>query len=42
MWVLQQVIEKGDALERMQWFESIEPLFKLLRRENVPPFLKVR
>ncbi|KAG0583450.1 hypothetical protein KC19_3G136800 [Ceratodon purpureus] len=38
--VLEKVIEKGDALERMQWFEDIEPLFKMLPRENVSPFLK--
>lgn len=36
------MIEKGDVLERMQWFEDIEPLFKLLSCQKVPPFLKVR
>lgn len=38
--VMKKVIEKGDVLERMQWFEDIEPLFKLLSCQKVPPFLK--
>ncbi|CAN6456375.1 unnamed protein product [Victoria cruziana] len=38
--VLQKVIQKGNPLERSKWFPDIEPLFKLLGYENVPPFLK--
>lgn len=36
-----QVIENGNPIERKKWFPDIEPLFKLLSYENVPPFLKV-
>ncbi|EEF37928.1 hypothetical protein RCOM_0223370 [Ricinus communis] len=35
-----QVIENGHPAERKNWFSDIEPLFKLLSYENVPPFLK--
>ncbi|XP_031489765.1 nuclear pore complex protein NUP205 isoform X2 [Nymphaea colorata] len=38
--VLQKVMQKGNPLERSKWFPDIEPLFKLLGYENVPPFLK--
>ncbi|XP_048227687.1 nuclear pore complex protein NUP205 isoform X2 [Ricinus communis] len=38
--VLQKVIENGHPAERKNWFSDIEPLFKLLSYENVPPFLK--
>lgn len=36
-----QVVENGNPLERKNWFSDIEPLFKLLGYENVPPFVKV-
>lgn len=38
--VLQKVVENGNAIERKNWFPDIEPLFKLLSYENVPPYLK--
>ncbi|KAL1816058.1 hypothetical protein ACET3Z_018632 [Daucus carota] len=38
--VLQKVIENGNPIERKNWFPDIEPLFKLLSYENVPPYLK--
>ncbi|KAJ6832491.1 nuclear pore complex protein NUP205 isoform X2 [Iris pallida] len=38
--VLQKVIENGNPTARKKWFPDIEPLFKLLGYENVPPFLK--
>ncbi|KAL0915304.1 hypothetical protein M5K25_015711 [Dendrobium thyrsiflorum] len=38
--VLQKVVENGDPNERKKWFPDIEPLFKLLSYENVPPYLK--
>ncbi|KAL3825107.1 hypothetical protein ACJIZ3_021136 [Penstemon smallii] len=38
--VLQQVVENGSPTERKNWFPDIEPLFKLLGYENVPPYLK--
>lgn len=38
--VLRRVMEKGNEMERSQWFMDIEPLFKLLSYENVPPYLK--
>jgi nuclear pore complex protein Nup205 len=38
--VLQKVVENGNTTERRKWFPDIEPLFKLLSYENVPPFLK--
>ncbi|KAG8654366.1 nuclear pore complex protein NUP205 isoform X3 [Manihot esculenta] len=38
--VLQKVIENGHPIERKNWFPDIEPLFKLLSYENVPPYLK--
>lgn len=38
--VLQKVVENGDHVERKNWFPDIEPLFKLLSYENVPPYLK--
>ncbi|CAI0542937.1 unnamed protein product [Linum tenue] len=38
--VLQKVIEHGPPTERKDWFPEIEPLFKLLSYENVPPYLK--
>lgn len=38
--VLQKVIEYGNPNERKDWFPDIEPLFKLLSYENVPPYLK--
>ncbi|KAL6226355.1 hypothetical protein ACLB2K_000317 [Fragaria x ananassa] len=38
--VLQKVVENGNPLERNNWFPDIEPLFKLLGYENVPPYLK--
>ncbi|XP_024182296.1 nuclear pore complex protein NUP205 isoform X2 [Rosa chinensis] len=38
--VLQKVVENGNPLERKNWFPDIEPLFKLLCYENVPPYLK--
>jgi nuclear pore complex protein Nup205 len=34
------VMERGNAMERSQWFLDIEPLFKLLSYEIVPPYLK--
>lgn len=36
-----QVIENGNPVDRKNWFPDIEPLFKLLSYENVPPYLKV-
>nr|CAB3449258.1 unnamed protein product [Digitaria exilis] len=39
--VLQKVVENGNPMERRKWFPDIEPLFKLLSYENVPPYLKV-
>ncbi|KAL6604475.1 hypothetical protein ACP70R_042902 [Stipagrostis hirtigluma subsp. patula] len=38
--VLQKVVENGNPAERRKWFPDIEPLFKLLSYENVPPYLK--
>ncbi|EPS63961.1 hypothetical protein M569_10821, partial [Genlisea aurea] len=38
--VLKQVIESGNPYQRKSWFPDIEPLFKLLSYENVPPYLK--
>ncbi|KAK6945090.1 Nucleoporin Nup186/Nup192/Nup205, partial [Dillenia turbinata] len=38
--VLRKVMENGDPVERKNWFTDIEPLFKLLSYENVPPYLK--
>ncbi|CAD6247641.1 unnamed protein product [Miscanthus lutarioriparius] len=38
--VLQKVVENGNPMERKKWFPDIEPLFKLLSYENVPPYLK--
>ncbi|KAJ4958575.1 hypothetical protein NE237_025686 [Protea cynaroides] len=38
--VLQKVVENGNPIERRNWFPDIEPLFKLLSYENVPPYLK--
>ncbi|KAK1312026.1 hypothetical protein QJS10_CPA07g00690 [Acorus calamus] len=38
--VLQKVMENGNHVERKKWFPDIEPLFKLLSYENVPPYLK--
>ncbi|XP_050229098.1 nuclear pore complex protein NUP205 isoform X2 [Mercurialis annua] len=38
--VLQKVIENGHPTEKKNWFPDIEPLFKLLSYENVPPYLK--
>ncbi|XP_057969128.1 nuclear pore complex protein NUP205 isoform X2 [Malania oleifera] len=38
--VLQKVVENGNPIERKNWFSDIEPLFKLLSYENVPPYLK--
>ncbi|KAI5320580.1 hypothetical protein L3X38_040288 [Prunus dulcis] len=38
--VLQKVVENGNHLERKNWFSDIEPLFKLLGYENVPPYVK--
>ncbi|XP_016651919.1 PREDICTED: nuclear pore complex protein NUP205 [Prunus mume] len=38
--VLQKVVENGNPLERKNWFSDIEPLFKLLGYENVPPYVK--
>lgn len=34
-------MENGNPVERKNWFTDIEPLFKLLSYENVPPYLKV-
>ncbi|KAL7600679.1 hypothetical protein Lser_V15G24008 [Lactuca serriola] len=38
--VLRKVMENGNPIERKTWFPDIEPLFKLLSYENVPPYLK--
>lgn len=38
--VLRKVVENGNPIDRKNWFPDIEPLFKLLSYENVPPFLK--
>ncbi|KAH6806656.1 nuclear pore complex protein, partial [Perilla frutescens var. frutescens] len=38
--VLKKVVENGSPIERKSWFTDIEPLFKLLSYENVPPYLK--
>ncbi|ESW10307.1 hypothetical protein PHAVU_009G198200 [Phaseolus vulgaris] len=38
--VLMKVVENGNPTERRIWFPDIEPLFKLLSYENVPPYLK--
>ncbi|KAM1173424.1 hypothetical protein ACFX13_026753 [Malus domestica] len=38
--ILQKVVENGNPLERNNWFPDIEPLFKLLGYENVPPYVK--
>ncbi|KAK7258456.1 hypothetical protein RIF29_24034 [Crotalaria pallida] len=38
--VLKKVVENGNPIERNNWFPDIEPLFKLLSYENVPPYLK--
>ncbi|KAK0571557.1 hypothetical protein LWI29_018060 [Acer saccharum] len=38
--VLQKVVENGNPIERKKWFPDMEPLFKLLSYENVPPYLK--
>ncbi|XVE54418.1 hypothetical protein DITRI_Ditri03aG0079600 [Diplodiscus trichospermus] len=38
--VLQKVVQNGNPIERKNWFPDIEPLFKLLSYENVPPYLK--
>ncbi|KAK4397041.1 Nuclear pore complex protein, partial [Sesamum angolense] len=38
--VLKQVVANGNPIERKNWFPDIEPLFKLLSYENVPPYLK--
>ncbi|XP_024980449.1 nuclear pore complex protein NUP205 isoform X1 [Cynara cardunculus var. scolymus] len=38
--VLRKVVENGNPIERKAWFPDIEPLFKLLSYENVPPYLK--
>ncbi|XP_048332084.1 nuclear pore complex protein NUP205 [Ziziphus jujuba] len=38
--VLQKVVQNGNPIERKNWFPDIEPLFKLLGYENVPPYLK--
>ncbi|KAF3668339.1 Nuclear pore complex protein [Capsicum annuum] len=38
--VLQKVVENANPVERKNWFPDIEPLFKLLGYENVPPYLK--
>nr|GEZ23403.1 uncharacterized mitochondrial protein AtMg00810-like [Tanacetum cinerariifolium] len=34
------VVENRNHTERKTWFPDIEPLFKLLSYENVPPYLK--
>ncbi|KAG4390082.1 hypothetical protein GLYMA_06G222100v4 [Glycine max] len=39
--ILKKVVENGNPTERKTWFPDIEPLFKLLSYENVPPYLKV-
>lgn len=36
-----QVVENANPVEWKNWFPDIEPLFKLLGYENVPPYLKV-
>jgi len=36
-----QVVENGNPTERKNWFPDIEPFFKLLGYENIPPYLKV-
>ncbi|XP_021276501.1 nuclear pore complex protein NUP205 isoform X2 [Herrania umbratica] len=38
--VLEKVVLNGNPIERKNWFPDIEPLFKLLSYENVPPYLK--
>ncbi|XP_054792817.1 nuclear pore complex protein NUP205-like isoform X2 [Prosopis cineraria] len=38
--VLMKVVEYGNPIERKNWFPDIEPLFKLLSYESVPPYLK--
>ncbi|EFH40360.1 hypothetical protein ARALYDRAFT_495190 [Arabidopsis lyrata subsp. lyrata] len=38
--VLQKVVENGNPTERKNWFPDIEPFFKLLGYENIPPYLK--
>ncbi|KAL9275467.1 Nuclear pore complex protein NUP205-like protein [Drosera capensis] len=38
--VLKKVVKNGNPLERRNWFPDIEPLFRLLSYENVPPYLK--
>ncbi|KAL8128568.1 hypothetical protein V2J09_017723 [Rumex salicifolius] len=38
--VLKKVMANGNSIERKNWFPDIEPLFKLLSFENVPPYLK--
>ncbi|CAJ2632760.1 unnamed protein product [Trifolium pratense] len=38
--LIYQVVENGNPIERKNWFPDIEPLFKLLSYENVPPYLK--
>uniref|UniRef100_A0A7N0VJ21 Nuclear pore complex protein NUP205 n=2 Tax=Kalanchoe fedtschenkoi TaxID=63787 RepID=A0A7N0VJ21_KALFE len=38
--VLQKVMENGNPIEKKNWFSDIQPLFKLLSYENVPPYLK--
>ncbi|KAJ4808768.1 nuclear pore complex protein (DUF3414) [Rhynchospora pubera] len=38
--ILKKVVENGNPIERKKWFPDIEPLFKLLSYENVPPYLK--
>lgn len=38
--VLKKVVEDGNPVDRKKWFPDIEPLFKLLSYENVPPYLK--
>ncbi|KAJ8528333.1 hypothetical protein K7X08_022025 [Anisodus acutangulus] len=35
-----QVVENANPVEKKNWFPDIEPLFKLLGYENVPPYLK--
>ncbi|KAJ7534968.1 hypothetical protein O6H91_12G012900 [Diphasiastrum complanatum] len=38
--VLKRVMEAGNVVEKAMWFLDIEPLFKLLPYQNVPPYLK--
>ncbi|KAG0484570.1 hypothetical protein HPP92_008649 [Vanilla planifolia] len=38
--LLQKVVENGNPTERKKWFPDIEPLFKLLSYESVPPEMK--